>query len=240
MNGWTEPRSDAHNPVKRVAAQSGIHHTGAMTTRRTLLLGIPALALSPRAFAQGAEPEAPEPHTIPIELVEETLELEAAVRLGSRGADAIIIEYFDYNCPWCRRSAQHLDTLLESDRDLSYILVNFAVLGAPSVQATKVALAFAQLAGPSRYREFHRRMFTGRGVVDGERALGIAQAMGQKRAPLIALADSTTIRDRMTESLRVGNSLGLVATPSFVIGPKAFIGHMPLDAKRAEIAAARA
>jgi protein-disulfide isomerase len=211
-----------------------------MTTRRTLIFGLPLLALSRPALAQSAEPAAPEPHTIPIELVEETLELEAAVRLGSRSADAIVIEYFDYNCPWCRRSAQHLEALLDSDRDLSYVLVNFAVLGVPSVQATKVALAFAQLAGPERYREFHRRMFSGRGIVDGERALGIAQSLGQKRASLIALADSTTIRDRMTESLRVGNSLGLVATPSFVIGPKAFIGHMPLDAKKAEIAAARA
>lgn len=225
--------------MKRVAARNSIHHTGAMTTRRTLLFGLPALAFSGRAFAQGAEPDAPEPHTVPIELVEETLELEAAVRLGSRSADAILIEYFDYNCPWCRRSAQHLDSLLDSDRDLSYVLVNFAVLGVPSVQATKVALAFAQLAGPSRYREFHRRLFSGRGIVDGERALGVAQALGQKRGPLIALADSTTVRDRMTETLRVGNSLGLVATPSFVIGPKAFVGHMPLDAKRDEIAAAR-
>lgn len=211
-----------------------------MTTRRTLLLGLPLLALSKPAIAQGAEPAAPEPQTVPIELVEETLELEAAVRLGSASPDAILIEYFDYNCPWCRRSAQHLDALLEKDRDLAYVLVNFAVLGAPSVQATKVALAFAQLAGASRYREFHRRMFSGRGVVDGERALMIAEGLGQRRASLIALADSTTVRDRMLESLRVGNSLGLVATPSFVIGPKAFVGHMPLEAKRAEIAAARA
>src|SRR5829696_352144 len=70
-------------------------------SRRTLLAGIAASGAGIPAFAQSA----PEPQLVPIELVEDTLALPSAVRLGHQHGDVIMIEYFDYNCPWCKRSA---------------------------------------------------------------------------------------------------------------------------------------
>jgi protein-disulfide isomerase len=118
--------------------------------------------------------------------------------------------------------------------------VNFAVLGAPSVQATKVALGFFSLYGPDRYLALHRRLFALRGAIDGTRALTEAGELGASSRSLLGEADSRKIVDWMTESLRVGSSLGLAATPSFVIGPEAYQGHLSLAQKRALIAKARA
>jgi protein-disulfide isomerase len=203
-------------------------------SRRTLLLaGLAAPVLPARA-------EEPEAQTIPIELVEEALELEAAVAVGSRSADVTLVEFFDYNCPWCRRSAADLPKLLAADPDLAYVLVNFAVLGAPSVQATRVALAFAQMRGPARYLDLHAALFAGRGVVDGARALAAAGALGAEPGALTRLADSERITRRMREALRVGESLGLAVTPSFVIGPRAYQGGLTLAQKQVLVAAARA
>ena len=70
-------------------------------SRRTLLAGLALSGVSAKAHAQSA----PEAQRVPIELVEDTLDLGSAVRLGHARGDVIMVEYFDYNCPWCRRSA---------------------------------------------------------------------------------------------------------------------------------------
>jgi protein-disulfide isomerase len=205
-----------------------------MIDRRALLLGTLAAGLAAPAFAR------PEPQRVPIELVEEALELEAAIRVGSRQGDVTLIEFFDYNCPWCKRSTADLPALLRAEPDLTYVLMNFAVLGAPSVGATKVALGFFDLYGPQRYLALHQRLFALRGAIDGTRALKEAAELGAGSRGLAAAADSRKIVDWMTETLRVGSSLGLAATPSFVIGPEADQGHLSLAHKQALIAKARA
>jgi protein-disulfide isomerase len=205
-----------------------------MIDRRSLLAALGTASTVTSALAQ------PEPQRVPIELVEEALELEAAIRVGNARGDVTLIEFFDYNCPWCRRSAADLPALFAAEPDLTHVLVNFAVLGAPSVGATKVALGFFDLYGPQRYLRLHQRLFALRGAIDGARALKEAAELGANSRSLVAAADSRKVVDWMTEALRVGNSLGLAATPSFVIGPQAFQGYLSLAHKRALIAKARA
>jgi protein-disulfide isomerase len=204
-------------------------------SRRTLLTGF---ALSGLAVPAAAE-QGPEPQRVPIELVEETLELPSIVRLGHERGDVIMIEYFDYNCPWCKRSAADLPALLEAEPDLTYMLVNFAVLGKPSVEATRAALSYLQVQGPKRYLELHRALFGLRGPVDGERAIGEAVRLGGDRNTLIAAADSALTTQWMKDAFTLGNSLGLVATPAFLVASDAYVGGMTLDQKREAIARAR-
>lgn len=203
--------------------------------RRSVLLAIAA-----GLAATGTAVAATEPNPVPIELFEEALELQAAVRLGNSRGDVTLVEFFDYNCPFCKRSAGDLPGLLAAEPDLSYVLVNYAVLGAASVQATRVALAFSETEGPGRYLALHQALFGLRGPVDGPRALGEAETLGADIKRLTGLADSDLITTRMKEALRVGSSLGLVATPSLVVGPEAYLGAVTFDEKRAIIARARA
>ena len=205
-----------------------------MIDRRALLLGPLAACTGTPALAQ------PEALRVPIEIVEEALELEAAIRVGNPRGDVTLIEFFDYNCPYCRRSAQDIPALLAGDPDLDYLLVNFAVLGPASVQATRVALGYAQLYGPEGYLALHLALFGVRGSRDGATALEVAERLGGERKRLAAAADSARITERMKEALRVGSSLGLSATPAFLIGPAAYVGALGLERKRALVAQARA
>lgn len=205
-------------------------------SRRTLLAGLALSGSGAPAFAQ----RAPEPQKIPIELAEDTLALPSAVRLGHAHGDVIMVEYFDYNCPWCKRSAKDLPALLKAEPDLTYVLINFAVLGLPSVQAHKVALAYLQLNGPDKYLPLHLALFGLHGAVDGERALKEAERLDADRKHLTEVANTDRTAQWMKESYTLGNSLGLVATPSFLIGPEAYVGGMTLAQKREAIAKARA
>jgi protein-disulfide isomerase len=205
-------------------------------SRRTLLAGLALSGAGAPTLAQSA----PEAQRVPIELVEDTLDLPSAVRLGHKHGDVIMIEYFDYNCPWCKRSARDLLALLKAEPDLTYVLVNFAVLGAPSVEATRAALAYLQVYGPDQYLPLHLALFGLPGTVNGERAIAEAEKLGGDRAKLVAAADTGRTTEWMKASFTLGNSLGLVATPSFLIGMEAYVGGMTLAQKRDAIAVARA
>ena len=214
-----------------------------MTSRRAVLLGA-AAALAGRAPARAATPQ-----RVPVELYEEALELDGAIRVGAGSAgangggpyaDITMVEFFDYNCPYCRRSAADLPALLAGDPNLAYVLVNYAVLGAPSVEASRVALAVYDLHGPQRALAFHERLFAQRGRLDAGRAFDVARDLGLDIARLAASADADAITRWMTDASRVGASLGLVATPSFLVGPEAVVGGLGLEQKRALIARVRA
>ena len=127
---------------------------------------------------------------IPVELIENALNLPSIVRLGHKHGDVIMVEYFDYNCPWCKRSAQALPDLLKAEPELTYVLVNFAVLSPQSVAATRAALAYLQLYGPERYLPLHLALFKLRGTVDGPRALSEAERLGGDTKRMTEIADS--------------------------------------------------
>ncbi len=204
-------------------------------SRRTLLAGLAVSGARVPAFAQSG----PESQMVPIELVEDTLALPSAVKLGHKHGDVIMIEYFDYNCPWCKKSATDLPQLLKAEPDLTYVLVNFAVLGVASVTATKAALAYLQLYGPDAYLPLHLALFKLRGAVDGERALKESERLGGDTKRLEEIGNSERTTQWMKDSLKIGDSLGFTATPSFLVGTEAYMGGLTLAQKRDAIARAR-
>ncbi|HEY8564422.1 MAG TPA: thioredoxin domain-containing protein [Beijerinckiaceae bacterium] len=205
-----------------------------LTRRAAIGFGLALLARPARAE------DLPEPTFVPIELFEEALECESAVRLGNPSGDVTILEVFDHNCPWCRHSAQDLAPLLAGDPDLSYVLLCTPILGEASLGAARVAQAVARLHGPERAGAYHRALMALRGRLDGERALAQAEHVGLDRAALAAAAESSEVRHRVEEALRIGRSLGINATPSFVLGPDLYPGALTLAQKQALVARARA
>jgi len=199
-------------------------------SRRGLIAGLTSLPaatiLGRTAFAQEGEAR-----RVPYELVQDALALDGAAFVGSRQPDVVIVEFFDYNCPFCRQSAQDMEMLLGTDDRLGYVLVNYAILGAPSVEATRVALAYSGIYGSENYLAFHLRLFSGRGIVNGQRALDAALELGADGEELIAFADSDAVTTAMKDAVTAGNALGLHATPSYLVGPWAFDGNMPLERK---------
>lgn len=204
-------------------------------SRRSLLAGLAISATGVPAFAQSA----PEGQLVPIELVEDSLALPSAVKLGHQHGDVIMIEYFDYNCPWCRKSAADLPALLKAEPDLTYVLVNFAVLGVPSVTATKAALAYLQAAGPDAYLPLHLALFKLKGTIDGERALKEAVRLGGDIKRLEEIGNSERTTQWMKDAFKLGDSLGFTATPSFLVATQSYVGGMTLAQKREAIASAR-
>lgn len=178
-------------------------------------------------------------HRVPAAAADEVEGLPGAVILGNPQGDVTLAEFYDLNCPYCRKASADMAALLKEDAKLRLVLVPFPVLGIPSILAGRVELAVARLGTPEQFWQFHRRIFSGRGVVDGERALAVARDLGFANEKLVAVANDNAVTETMKAHVRLGNTLGLQATPAYVVAGVAIVGHPGRKALQAIVAAVR-
>lgn len=150
-----------------------------------------------------------------------------------------LIEFYDLNCPFCRIASADIADMVAVDPQLRLVLVPFPVLGIASIQAGRVELAVAKLGTPQQFYDFHQKIYSQRGVTDGSRALEVAQGLGFDPQALTKLGDSDAITAIMKAHVALGNSLGLAATPSFVIDNVAVLGYPGRDGLQRIVDAAR-
>jgi protein-disulfide isomerase len=140
-----------------------------------------------------------------------------------------LVEFYDLNCPYCRIASADIADMVGVDPQLRLVLVPFPVLGVASIAASRVELAVAKLGTPRQFYDFHEKIYSLRGVVDGLRALEVAHGLGFDVVALTKLGDSDEVTAMMKTHLALGNSLGLAATPSFVIDGVAVLGYPGRD-----------
>src|SRR2546430_11773345 len=107
------------------------------------------------------------------------------VTLGNRDGDVTFVEFFDYNCGYCKRAMSDMLDLLKSDPKLKVVLKEFPVLGPGSVEAAQVAVA-ARMQDPAgkKYLDFHQKLLGGRGQADKAHAMAAAKEAGLDMAKL--------------------------------------------------------
>lgn len=151
--------------------------------------------------------------------------LPGVVTVGNPNGKTALVEFYDLNCPYCRIASADIADMVDLDRELKLVLVPFPVLGIPSIAASRVELAVAKLGTPQQFYALHRKIYAQRGVTDGARALDIAHGLGLDIKALTELCDSDEITETMKAHVRLGDSLGLAATPAFIIDGVAILGY---------------
>lgn len=161
------------------------------------------------------------------------------VELGNPRGDITLVEFFDYNCGYCRRAMDDVLRLLDEDKNLRVVLKEFPVLGQGSVEAARVAIAVNE-AAPEKYLEFHKTLLSARGQANQELALQVAEQVGLNRSDVEAtMGSSPEVRATIEEVYSLANRLGLTGTPSFVVGDEVVMGAVGYDALKQKIAALR-
>ena len=162
------------------------------------------------------------------------------VVLGNPKGDVTLVEFFDYNCGFCKGALPTLVDLMKDDTKLKVVLKEFPVLGPGSVEAAKVAVAVRmQDKSGKKYLDFHQKLLGGRGQADKARALAVAKEVGMDMARLEKDMASDEARVSLEESLKLAETLGLNGTPSYVVGDDVVIGAVGMEALRGKIAMAR-
>ena len=151
-------------------------------------------------------------------------QLPGVVVAANPNGKTTLVEFYDLNCPYCRIASSDIADMVDLDPQLRLVLVPFPVLGIPSITASRVELAVAKLGTPKQFYDFHRKIYALRGTTDGQRALVVARGLGLDQKKLNAIADSDEITEQMKAHVRLGDALGLAATPSFIIDSVAVLG----------------
>jgi protein-disulfide isomerase len=160
------------------------------------------------------------------------------VVLGNPQGTTTVVEFFDYNCGYCKKALPDMLTLLKSDSNIKFVLKEFPVLGEGSVEAAHVAVA-ARMQDPTgkKYIEFHQKLLGGRGPADKAHALAVAKDVGFDMTRLEKDMASDEVKTTIDEDMKLADALGVNGTPSYVIGGELVVGAVGLDALKEKVAA---
>lgn len=149
---------------------------------------------------------------------------ERGIVLGNPKGDVTLVEFFDYNCGYCKRAMADLQVLLKSDPNLRVVIRDFPVLGTESVEASMVAVAVANQLKGAPYLDYHSKLMESKGRIGKERAVQVAKEMGIDMDRLDKDISSKETRLALEETMRIANQLQIQGTPAFVIGDEVVFG----------------
>lgn len=160
-----------------------------------------------------------------------------SVVAGNVDGDVTMVEFFDYNCPYCKRVYPTLVQLREDDKGLRFIHKEFPILGPASVFAARAALASRN---QNKYAELHDALMSRREKLTNETVLGTARAIGLDMERLERDMKDPEVDEIIGRNMDLAKRLQLTGTPSFVVGKTLIPGLADRAYLQSVIAEARA
>ena len=155
--------------------------------------------------------------------------------VGNPNGKVTLVEFFDYNCTYCKHSLDDIANLIKGNPDLRVVLKDFPVLGPQSVEAAQVATAVRNQLSGDKFWDFHRKLLMGRQASKAS-AMTAAEESGVDMQKLTQdLAQEQTIHASIDEVMKLGDSLNLTGTPSFVVGDDVVVGAVGFDELKSKV-----
>jgi protein-disulfide isomerase len=158
--------------------------------------------------------------------------------VGNPAGDVTIVEFFDYNCGYCKRALTDMQELVADDAQLRFVVKEFPILGPDSKKAHVVSMAFRALA-PEKYGEFHQALLGYPGRANEDSAIKVALSFGVDEASLREEMKNPDIDAAFNETYALANDLAITGTPSYVVGEEVVFGAQGRDLLAQKIEAAR-
>jgi protein-disulfide isomerase len=141
--------------------------------------------------------------------------------VGNAKGDVPIVEFFDYNCGYCKRAFSDVAKLIDKEKQVRVILKELPILSKGSEEASRVALA-AKMQG--KYWEFHRAMLQSQGQANEASALRVAEKVGVDIARLKKDMASAEVQKEIDDTRALAQKLGIQGTPHFMVGDRIIPG----------------
>ncbi len=156
--------------------------------------------------------------------------------IGNPAGKITLIEFFDYNCGYCKRALSDLARLMKDNPELRVVLRDFPILSPGSVEAATIANAFLRQFQGEKFWQFHQKLLGSRGPVGKAEAIAIAKDLGADMAKLAKDAGEAGTMAGIKESEKLAKSLQVTGTPTFVIGEDVVVGAVGYDELEARVA----
>lgn len=156
--------------------------------------------------------------------------------VGNANGDVTIVEFSDYQCPYCKRAHQAVKAALAADSKVKLVFKDLPILGEPSKIAAFAALAAVK---QGKHAAFHDALMEYGGKLDGDRIFEIATAVGLDVTKLRADMNDPKIKQMIDRNTALAAALGVRGTPAFVIGNQFVPGAIDVEALKQLISEAR-
>ena len=134
---------------------------------------------------------------------------------GNLEGDVVVVEFFDYRCPYCRRSADSLEAAMKADGNVRVVFKEFPILGPESVEGAKAALAAAK---QGKYESFHFALMREPGDMSQAHLRRTAEQVGIDPDQMERDMKSDEIAAALRRNYALAEQLSIRGTPAFVIG----------------------
>lgn len=155
---------------------------------------------------------------------------------GNPNGSVTMVEFFDYQCGYCKRVFPQMTELMKDDQDLRVVFVELPILGPVSLIASQAALAARE---QDKYMEFHVELMGARGGMNEDRIYSIADSVGLDIDKLKADMKSETVKTQINRNRQLSQMLNISGTPAFIIGDEVVRGAIDKGQMKALIEADR-
>lgn len=205
------------------------------TRRQTVALGAAIAVAGPSAaFAQAASSARPNP--MPDALREAIERDRNAPVLGNPKGDITLTEFFDYNCPYCRKMVPTIRRLIGSDPGLRVVFREWPVFGEGSDFAARAALASLE---QGKYWQTHAALMKMKDRAAEPSVMRVIRGLGLDEAKLRADMDSDKVSAHIAKSFELADHMSLAGTPTLIAGDEGVFGNQTLADLQALVARAR-
>jgi protein-disulfide isomerase len=149
---------------------------------------------------------------------------------GSADADVTVVQFFDYNCGYCRAARADIQKLIAEDPKLRIVYREVPILGEDSLKAARASLAAAQ---GGAYIPFHQALY------EAGRVNGASIDNARKKTGAASAGDPAKIDTEINANVDLMRTLKMTGTPGWVVGDQVFNGAVGYDALKEAIAEAR-
>ena len=134
---------------------------------------------------------------------------------GVTDADVTLVEFFDYQCGYCKKIFPDILAVMESDKKLRVVFKELPILGPDSVTAARAAMA-AHKQG--KYMAYHQAVMDLRGKLSEKRILEAAANAGLDMDRLVKDMKAPEVDEYLRANLRLAQEIGVTGTPAMFIG----------------------
>lgn len=156
---------------------------------------------------------------------------------GNPDGDITLVEFFDYNCTYCKQSFAGINLLLETDKNLKIVMYELPILAQSSLTAARASLAAKK---QNKYWEFHSSVINHRGTLTDEAIFSYALQIGLDIDQLKVDMVSEDVEKALIASAELAENLQVNGTPAFIIDGQLFPGAIGFENMLAVIADSRA
>lgn len=145
---------------------------------------------------------------------------------GNPKGDVAIVEFYDYQCGYCKLAQESVEKILSEDKNVKFIYKEYPILGANSVEAAKASVASMK---QGKFLAFHDALMSVKDHLSDDIIFKVAKDTGLDVERLKKDMADKSVETLIKDDLSLGKDIGANGTPTFIIGDQLFPGAVPYD-----------